>query len=618
MLPTSHTGPADAVQSNPQYVNEYQPYQQYGHSQIHGNLETMPHQDPEIDKMAIPVMLCHTCIDCGRMRSAGYHRNNPVVPGKPLVLTSCGRCVKRFNKDHRSKSIYTRFRSRIAEERCSWPKESVYIDYDRREHRGRRRTRENSHISQFSPTRPRVVKRSPSPARLGLRALQRPQRYTKSQTRMRISSLSPRRPFDEAWPPPDIVRLRTSRATETTFDHGGTQSHQAPEFDGVWPPPDIVPTHSYRKVESPPHLRRTSSRIIELSPSPPPTGCPRSARVVYTSHEQEYRGRRRSRSPPGSYSHGDSRSENVEGHPTSRPGPYPTSGPDLGPFPVASERRYMVHPFSSHRYPESPNRGILKATGLEREVSCQRDANMHDSQRSIHAEVRGPRVHFDQDQRTAEPLSDSENQASHDPVTRLRSDDPRYYHNYSQTRYVEDPQGMTVPLVEDFEKLRLRRSSVSPHREYEEEIRVNLGRRMSPSPPPHIRHEEIRVRYISPLPAIHRAKGSPTSRPLSRRPLPPGVRHVSRTRALSRTRSMTPPKAKAQYTDAYKDDTDSDSDSSGTVTEIRSWRGLDENGRPATFVEERTRVKMIEQGKQYERDFRPLNDRLASRSLRDV
>lgn len=72
--------------------------------------------------------------------------------------------------------------------------------------------------------------------------------------------------------------------------------------------------------------------------------------------------------------------------------------------------------------------------------------------------------------------------------------------------------------------------------------------------------------------------------------------------------------------------TDSDSAHSGEVVEVRSWRGLDENGRPATFVEERRRVGMgmIEQGSERGGEFRPMMDRLAegnfatAESWRDV
>jgi hypothetical protein len=63
--------------------------------------------------------------------------------------------------------------------------------------------------------------------------------------------------------------------------------------------------------------------------------------------------------------------------------------------------------------------------------------------------------------------------------------------------------------------------------------------------------------------------------------------------------------------------TDSDSAHSGEVTEVRSWRGIDENGQPATFVEERKTVQRLEQGSD-RGEFRPLTKKMASRSWRDV
>jgi hypothetical protein len=67
--------------------------------------------------------------------------------------------------------------------------------------------------------------------------------------------------------------------------------------------------------------------------------------------------------------------------------------------------------------------------------------------------------------------------------------------------------------------------------------------------------------------------------------------------------------------------TDSDSAHSGEVTEVRKWRGVDEDGKPCTFVEERS-VKMLEQGSERGRnDCARLGDgvrRVERRSWRDV
>lgn len=82
---------------------------------------------------------------------------------------------------------------------------------------------------------------------------------------------------------------------------------------------------------------------------------------------------------------------------------------------------------------------------------------------------------------------------------------------------------------------------------------------------------------------------------------------------------MTPPASR--HTEIHDDDTDSNSGVSGTVTEVREWRGLDKNRRPAIFVEECTTHRMnriIEQDNHHDRDFRMMSDRMAAGAWRDV
>jgi hypothetical protein len=78
-----------------------------------------------------------------------------------------------------------------------------------------------------------------------------------------------------------------------------------------------------------------------------------------------------------------------------------------------------------------------------------------------------------------------------------------------------------------------------------------------------------------------------------------------------------------------EDHTDSESAHSGEITEVRSWKGIDENGQPATFVEERRTVRMIDQGSDrggLAREYRDLGrgatpdarEKVMSRSWRDV
>jgi hypothetical protein len=66
--------------------------------------------------------------------------------------------------------------------------------------------------------------------------------------------------------------------------------------------------------------------------------------------------------------------------------------------------------------------------------------------------------------------------------------------------------------------------------------------------------------------------------------------------------------------------TDSDSAHSAEITEVKRWRGIDENGQPVTFVEERKTRKMLEQGSERGglADFGPMKERLVARGWRDV
>jgi hypothetical protein len=78
-----------------------------------------------------------------------------------------------------------------------------------------------------------------------------------------------------------------------------------------------------------------------------------------------------------------------------------------------------------------------------------------------------------------------------------------------------------------------------------------------------------------------------------------------------------------------EDNTDSESAHSREITEVRSWKGIDEDGQPATFVEERRTMRMIDQGSErggLAREYRDMGrgqrsdarDRVTSRSWKDV
>jgi hypothetical protein len=509
-------------------------------------------------------------------------------------------------------SNYTRIRSCTAEEPCDWPRESARIDIDHHEHRGRRQSREEIHTYGHSPSRPRVIRQSTSPTRLGLRALQQDHsmpRMLRNKTRTRVSSPSPRRAsrYDEIWPPPDVVPIRPSKHEErpaTRTDPNLTSR------DEVWPPPDVIRTHSYRKAAAGP-LRRQSSRIIELSPSPPPS-CTHPTRAVYRSNSVERRPR--SVSPVRVSFREERQSEDAEARMMSHPRPYRPVLPDQRNFRRTSEDTASSNDYMSRVRQESLGRSILKPPGGERETS-RRQTSMRESQQSIAVEVGGPQVHFGTEGRNDRSALSNKNRPRQSDHARRSGDDYEVYHKYSRHRYVDDPP--PPPPVEEMERLRVRRSSLSPQRSYEEEIRIDHARRISPSPPR--RYEEVRVRHVSPLPLRERERTPrPPPAPLSPECLSySGYRYVSRTRAPSRTRSLTPPPAQRP---AEEDVTDSDSAHSGDITEVRSWRGIDENGQPATFVEERKTVRMLEQGSERggQAELRPLSDRVTARSWKDV
>jgi hypothetical protein len=594
MVPPSRKVPGEIVESRSKHSNEYYHYQQYGPSAPHG-VETAS----LVDDSTVPVLLCHTCSLCGNMRSAGFHRNHPVIPGKSLVLSPCRRCKKKIRSQQRSHSSFTRIRSCTAEEPCDWPREPIRIDMEHSERRGRQRSREEVYVYKHAAGRPRIIRHSSSQTRLGLRVLQQ----DRSPPRvLRKASLSPHRAsrYDEIWPPPDIVRARALRSDE--FQPKPQSDPNIILRDKVWPPPDIVRTHSYRKVASPP--RRSSSRIIELTPSPPPART-RPTRVVYRNESRERRPR--SMSPVRVSIH-----EDAEARIMSHPRPFRPVVPNQRGFMRSSDD--IADPrFVARERAESPNRGILKSPAVEHKTP-HRNTGMRERQQSTTVEVGGPRVHFGSGQRKEEPAPEPSGRPRYVKNSRRAGEDYEHYRNCSRHRRVGDspPQ----PPVEQMDRLHIRRSSVSPQRSYEEEIRVDRARRISPSPPP-VRYERVRIRHVSPPLVRERTPHPPPSPPSPERPLRVTYRHVSRTRAMSRDRSITPPLV---HKSGSEDMTDSDSAHSGEVMEVRRWRSIDEDGKPCMFVEERRNVRMIEQGSERGSGagFRPLNERVASRSWRDV
>lgn len=556
---------------------------------------------PLVEEVVVPVMLCHTCSHCGQVRSAGFHRNNPVVPGKPLVSTPCRRCKKKLDNLYRSSSRYTRIQKCTADEPCDWPREPFRVDAGQDESRGRRRSREEVYVNRYSPSRPRVVKRESSLAHLGLGAFQQASRKEQAARRSSSSPCYSTRYTSGVWPPPDIVRMEPKRAHEACSVPFGPSISYAAKSDEAWPPPDIVRTHSYRDVERK-SLRRQSSRIIELSPSPPPPPSrPRSIRVVYRSDSQEHRRKSASTSPSRVRSRGEKRSEEAESRLISHPLPFRTVISDRQRTSFrASDETCSNAESIPHQRLESPTCSILKPDSSDHhDITSQRRASMRASEQSVHVEVLRPRVRFRGERR--EELSDQE------PSRRSRYDDEDgsgkkksgYYQDHSRERLQYEARPRPRPN-QDFKKVRTRYCSPMHERDYEEETRVDKQRRISPSPSHSPRrsreYEEIRVRHVSPLPirrSSHPLQHSNRAQSPSP-PRPPLYRHVSRAKALNDGRSVaSPPRSHSRE----EDHTDCSSMGSGDVTVVtRTWRGIDENGRPATFVEERREVKMLAEG----------------------
>ena len=184
MTPTQRNVSSKVVRSKEKGTDEYFAYQ----------YQSGVEAPPQVEEQTVPVLLCHTCSVCGQIRSAGYHRNNPVIPGKPIVTTPCRKCKKRIKNSHRSRATsYTRIRTCTADEPCDWPRGPAQIDINCSERRGRRKNRGEIYASwRTDHLPPRIIKEGSSRANIGLRTLQRsPPRGYRRETRLKVSSLSP-------------------------------------------------------------------------------------------------------------------------------------------------------------------------------------------------------------------------------------------------------------------------------------------------------------------------------------------------------------------------------------------------------------------------------------------
>lgn len=267
-----------------------------------------------------------------------------------------------------------------------------------------------------------------------------------------------------------------------------------------------------------------------------------------------------------------------------------------------------------YEYPQS-TRGILKPSGNNRETTYQHEVSMHASQGSTIVEVGGPKVQFatESDRRPARKHSDdygyfheSEREQYQDPLTsppitsfenlHIRHSSPtgryeevRIGHHYPPPRHSsEDVRTFQRPPARVYEEIHIRQNSpernyeevhvrhVPPHKKSYEEIRIRYT-----SPPPRKPSNEVRIRYTSPPRRI--------SNEVHIRHVSPHPRGGSPQRAIERESPR--PKEKEKDWDQV---TATDSDNSGEFVDVRSWKGVDDRGQPATYVEERRTVRLLE------------------------
>jgi hypothetical protein len=299
-------------------------------------------------------------------------------------------------------------------------------------------------------------------------------------------------------------------------------------------------------------------------------------------------------------------------------------------------------PRSLYEHPQLPSGGILKQPGMNRQTSYRHETAMRESQESTTVEVGGPKVQFttEAERRAEKIMLDRNWEQSRRHVLDQTSDDYDYFHRRETARYrTEDPQSMPIT---SFEKLRIRRPSpirgpydeirvrhVSPRRYEELRVRQHSPERQFDKArvrhvsPPRGGTREVNVRYESPPPprgepsadifVRHRSPQRHTSDEIHYRyiPEPRRGRSIPRDTSPDRPRatyraverreiiergSSLPPLRKEKEKD-WDQVTATDSDGSGELVDVRTFKGIDENGQPAVFVEERRRVRLIEEEK---------------------
>ncbi|KAF1975144.1 hypothetical protein BU23DRAFT_78829 [Bimuria novae-zelandiae CBS 107.79] len=444
---------------------------------------------------APPLAVCHVCSVCGQMRSAGYHRHHPIIPGQAHINTPCRRCKKRAKKEMKEKEKEKeKEKAKRDEEKES--SRTIIIEVRNGDDRGRTRERERE--------------RDDSPRRLVYRSI--------SRYRPSTREASPERSPDRS--PPPVLR------------------------------------------------RRTRSEVRFFSPSPTGEGV-----RTYYRRQEEYE---RPRSP----------SPNAKARLASHPSAFRTFTPVFQP------------PGSFPRSPSpAPPRGILKSPSEFFEYPTRHP--MDTSYDSMEPEVGSNRVQFVRDSRPAEHSRECHARCISCKGDECTCDDDYVYRHRSRQHY---PRGRVEeipspePPVHVYEKLVVRDDSPSPRpsppRQY---IRDQSHPRRRQGDEETIQYvnrvEDWRRRAPVSLPSTSENRGrTRESRSEAREPSP--LRKATRNlkdigekvrRAFSRSPS---PKPNHKHEDS-DDATDTGSEASVERYVYRyKYRGLDEDGRPVTWVEE--------------------------------
>ncbi|KAF2729095.1 hypothetical protein EJ04DRAFT_580886 [Polyplosphaeria fusca] len=483
----------------------------------------------------------HTCIECGNVRSTAYHRAHPVIPGQPVIQSFCRRCKRKKHdqEDEESLHQFTRIRKCIADKPCDWPERgSPPDDYAPYEER-RGRLRSRSHSSGGTE----VIFR-----RRGDRSSRRYITRSESRTRMGVRMLQ------QPDSPPRIMRKRSKSAIRVA----------RPD------PPGLVRSLS----QSPPPRRRREFQHRSYSPTHEEMHMSSRSRIRRTSYSpppeqvEEVRFRRRTHSvsppqPPPPPMGFRARSPSPE-----RRGFRPGSRDD-------AERRLAVHPRPFRQvYPGSP-RGIMKSPDRNQENRHRRWQNVHRSQESVMVEVGGARVQFAPDR------------APHfDEASKASSEREEFTNNtrrwdYTQRHSVDD--------------------GYKPHRR-EQDIEYRYRHQRSLSPPT-AQMESMHMRHVSPPRGRAMRRTStphPHPPPMHEhpasvyKPMAPEPRHPDLT--------PSPPRARRLKESEWEEITASGSEVSADVVRVRTYKDVDENGKPITVIEERRTFSVPESRRERERE----------------